>query len=172
MIYPDPADIGGMSGNVIPSVEDVKKIAGIPVFEVFDDLEWMEGPVMVDNNDIASVLEFAKAVGAKAMFVQYDYPDFDDYYIDPDEFDIEDIFGEDAADDVYDAIEDHNDDFEDFLENDYDNEPFACSVYVMYEGTPYGMYVEDDELIESFGESGYEFLVRKYIEAEDEENGN
>lgn len=161
-----------MSGNVIPSVEDVKKIAGIPVFEVFDDLEWMEGPVMVDNNDIASVLEFAKAVGAKAMFVQYDYPDFDDYYIDPDEFDIEDIFGEDAADDVYDAIEDHNDDFEDFLENDYDNEPFACSVYVMYEGTPYGMYVEDDELIESFGESGYEFLVRKYIEAEDEENGN
>lgn len=170
MIYPERADTRSMSGNVIPSAEDVRKVAGMPVFKVCDDLEWMEGPVIVDSNDIASVLEFARTVGAKALFVQYDYPDFDDYFIDPDEYDIEEIFGDDLADAIYDAIEDHNDDFEDFLENDYDNEPFACSVYVMYEGTPYGMYVEDDELIESFGESGFEFLVRKCYEADEEED--
>ena len=39
----------------------------------------------------------------------------------------------------------------------------------MYEGTPYGMFVEDDQLIESFGELNDEFIVRAYMELFDEE---
>ncbi|MFT0898456.1 hypothetical protein [Candidatus Methanoprimaticola sp. MG2] len=157
-----------MSKSPVPSLEDIRKIAELPVFVVEGDIEWMEGPVLVNGNDIESTLDFAKAVDAKVLFIQYDYPDFDDYFIDDEDYDLEELFG-DAEGDVLNAIEERNDDFEDFLEKEYDNEPIGCSVYVMYEGTPYGMFVEDDQLIESFGELNDEFIVRTYMELFDEE---
>lgn len=160
-----------MSESPIPSMEDIRSASDLPVFEVTGDLEWMEGPVLVGNNDFESLAEFARAVGAKVVLVQYDYPDFDDYYVDPDDFPLHSLFGEEREDEIVDMIEDRNDDFEDFLDKEYDNEPFACSVYVMYEGTPYGFYVEDDALIEAFGETGEEFIVRLAIEDEEDYGG-
>ncbi len=156
-----------MSKSPIPTIEEIRAATPLPVFIVNGDLEWMEGPVLVENNDIASTLDFAEKIDAKAVLVQYDYPDFDDYFIDEDDYDIKDLFGEEMEEEILDAIDDHNDDFEDFLEKEYDNEPIGCSVYVMYEGAPYGMFVEDDALIEAFGESADEFIVRKYLD-EDE----
>lgn len=159
-----------MTKSPVPSVEDISRIAGIPVFVVEGDLEWMEGPAIVNANDIESTLDFARTVDAKVLFVQYDYPDLDDYFIDPDDYDICDLFGEEREDEILDLIDDRNDDLEDFLENDYDGEAIGCSVYVMYEGTPYGMFVEDDSLIESFGETCIEFIVRQYLDNEEEDD--
>ncbi len=158
-----------MSKSPIPRIEDIRGMTSIPVFEVAGNLEWMDGPVLVGNNDLESVMDFAKAVEAKAILVQYDYPDFDDYFLDEFDVDVIDLFGEDMEEEILDAIDAHNDEFEDYLEKDYDNEAFGCSVYVMYEGVPYGMFVADDLLIEEFGESGEEFLVRKLIDSYEED---
>ncbi|MDO5853886.1 MAG: hypothetical protein Q4Q62_07615 [Thermoplasmata archaeon] len=158
-----------MSESPIPAMDELKGEFDIPVFEVTGDLEWMEGPVIVGNNDFDSLVAFADAVGAKAVLVQYDYPDFDDYFVDPDDYPLDDIFGEESEDMILDAIDDRNDEFEDFLEKEYDGEAVGCSVYVMYEGTPYGLFIEDDALIEAFGETRDEFILRKVLEDEEEE---
>lgn len=158
-----------MSDSVIPSVEDIRKLADVPVFVVEGDLEWMEGPALLEGNDCGAVMEFADAVDAKVILVQYDYPDFDDYFVDPEDYPIEDFFEDDEIDDLFESIEEKNDEFENFLEEEYDGEPIGCSVYVMYDGTPYGMFVQDDALIEAFGETADEFLVRKYLEYGDDE---
>ena len=162
--YKSDTVVSRIMSSPIPSIEDIRKMAGIPVFKVEENLEWLAGPALIGDNDIESVMEFADVVGAKALFVQYDYPDFDDYFIDPDGEDCITLFDEDDEEDLLDAIEEHNDDFQDFLDENYDGERLACSVYVMYEGQAFGMFVLDDALLESFGEDGGEFLVRKFIE--------
>ncbi len=155
-----------MSRSPIPTMDDIRAKTNLPVFKVEGDLEWMDGPVLVRNNDLDSVTAFAEAVGAKVLLVQYDYPDFDDYFIDPEEYDLIDLFGEEMEDAILEAIEERNDEVEDYLEKEYDNEPIGCSVYVMYDGAPYGMFIEDDALIEEFGETNDEFIVRKYMDEE------
>ena len=82
--YKSDTVVSRIMSSPIPSIEDIRKMAGIPVFKVEENLEWLAGPALIGDNDIESVMEFADVVGAKALFVQYDYPDFDDYFIDPD----------------------------------------------------------------------------------------
>ncbi|MDO5861555.1 MAG: hypothetical protein Q4Q58_01970 [Thermoplasmata archaeon] len=158
-----------MSESPIPSLEDIRSAAAIPVFEVTGDLEWMEGPAIVGANDFDSLTAFAAAVGARVMLVQYDYPDFDDYFIDPDEYPLSELFEEEREDEILDLIDDRNDEFEDFLEKEYEGEPIGCSIYVMYDGTPYGLFVEDAALVEAFGETADEFIIRNYLDEDDEE---
>lgn len=148
----------------IPKIEDIRSMTDIPVFKVDGDLEWMVGPALIGDNDCESVMEFADTVGSKAIFVQYDYPDFDDYFIDPDTEECIALFDEDDMDELIEAIDEHNEEVDDFLDKNYDGEPIGCSIYVMFEGQAYGMFVMDDSVLEAFGEEGTEFLVRKFIE--------
>ena len=162
--YKSYIDVPLVMSSPIPALKDIRSMTDIPVFKVEGDLEWMIGPALIGDNDCESVMEFADTVGAKAIFVQYDYPDFDDYFIDPDNEECICLFDEDDEDELYEAIEEHNDEFQDFLDKNYEGEPIGCSVYVMFEGQAYGMFVMDDALLESFGEEGTEFLVRKFVE--------
>ena len=93
-----------MKQSVIPTMEDIRARADIPVFEVAGALEPMTGPVQVGSNDIYSVLKFADAVGSRALMVQYDYPEFDDFYVDPGAYPLEEMFEEECMDEVYEAI--------------------------------------------------------------------
>ena len=158
-----------MKQSVIPTMEDIRARADIPVFEVAGALEPMTGLVQVGSNDIYSVLKFADAVGSRALMVQYDYPEFDDFYVDPGAYPLEEMFEEECMDEVYEAIDDRNDEIDEYLDKEYDGEPFAASVFVSYDGTAYGMYVEDDALIEAFGETSDEFMVRLMLGEDDEE---
>lgn len=158
-----------MKSSVIPTMEDIASRSAVPVFEVSCALEWMQGPVQVGSNDIDSVLRFAEAVGARVLLVQYDYPEFDDYYVDPDAYRLDEMFAEECEDQVYDAIEERNDEIDEYLDKDYDGEPFAVSVFVSYDGRAYGMYVEDDALIEAFGETADEFMFRLMMDERDED---
>lgn len=157
-----------MRDSPIPSLQDIRARTDMPVFEVVEDLAWMVGPVQVESNDFQSVISFARAVGSRVLLVQYDYPDFDDYYVEPRSFDIDVLFGEEREDEIRDLVEERNDEFEEFIEKEYDGEPFAVSIYVKYEGTPYGIFIEDDALIESFGETADEFVTRLIMEDEED----
>lgn len=159
-----------MSDSPIPQMKDVRALTDLPVFEVAGCLEWMEGPVQVEDNDIESVLEFARAVGSKVLMVQYDYPMFDDYYVDPGEYRLDELFGEEREDEILDLIEERNDELDDLFDTEYDGEPIGASVFVVYEGEAYGMFVQDDALIEEFGETADEFIVRLYMDDEEEED--
>lgn len=144
----------------LPTLEDLESCTDLPVFEVAGNIPELEGPVIVGNNDTESLQAFIEAVDAKVVLVQYDYIDPMEYLIPPEGCDFDGILDDDEAEDVLDQIEARNDEIFDRLESDDALLPIACSVFVMYEGTPYGIYTEDVELIESYGETGNEFLIR------------
>ena len=55
-----------MKQSVIPTMEDIRARADIPVFEVAGALEPMTGPVQVGSNDIYSVLLTISTVRMKS----------------------------------------------------------------------------------------------------------
>ncbi len=156
----------------LPTLEEIKASTDLPVFEVSGDLNWMEGPVIVGDNDMDGLLEFAAAVKSEVVLVQYDYPDFDEYFIDPYDFPMDQVVDEEDMDLFLDAADKRNDEVEEFIQEEYNDEAVACSVYVNYQGTAYGVYISDDALIDSFGETAAEFVVRfatEYLDDEEED---
>lgn len=158
----------------LPKLADLETQIDLPVFEVKGNIPPLEGPVVVGGNDMDSLQSFADAVDAKAVMVQYDFFDPDDYLVAPEKYAFEQILDEDELDELLDLIDEHNENVYALLDEDDAYEPIACSVFVMYEGMPYGVYDEDVELIESFGENAEEFLSRAlyniYFDVSDEED--
>ncbi len=148
------------ASNPLPLIEDIRSKTTIPVFEVTDDLPELEGPSVIGSNDMDSLLSFAMAVDAKVIFVQYDYLDMTDYIVDPADYSFDEVFDEDETLDVMHEIYEHNQDVCELFDSDDANRPVACSIYVMYEGSPYGIFCEDIELIESFGETADEYMTQ------------
>ena len=148
------------ASNPLPLIEDIRSKTTIPVFEVTDDLPELEGPSVIGSNDMESLLSFATAVDAKVLFVQYDYLDMMDYIVDPADYSFDEIFDEDETLDVMHEMYEHNQDVCELFDSDDANKPVACSIYVMYEGSPYGIFCEDIELIESFGETADEYMTQ------------
>lgn len=158
----------------LPTLEDLESQIDLPVFEVSGNIPELEGPVVVGNNDMESLQAFTEAVDAKVVMVQYDYFDPDDYIVAPEKYAFEEILDEDEVDELLDKIEEHNESVYELLDKDESFQPIACSIFVMYEGTPYGIFTEDIDLIESFGETGEEFLSRTiyniYFDVSDEDD--
>ncbi len=152
-----------MATEGVISIEEIEKQSDLPVFEVSDALDWMEGPSVVGDNTLESLAGFSNAVGAKVLLVQYDYPDLTEYFVDPDDFDLDELF-EDGVDDVEAAIDERNAELDGILA-EYDGRPWAVSVFVMYEGQPFGVFLTDNDLIDRLGETSMEFIARLYWQA-------
>ena len=150
-----------MSECPIPTVDEIRKEIDIPVFEVFGDLDPLDGPVIVENNDMDALKAFAKAVGAKVILVQYDYAYMSDYLIDETPYELDSLLDPDEVAEISDNIYARNCDVRDYFQDEYEGEPIGCSIYVNYEGTAYGIYIEDAEMLDAIGETPDEFVSRE-----------
>lgn len=150
-----------MSECPIPAIDEIRKEMDVPVFEVFGDLDPLDGPVIVENNDMDALKAFAKAVGAKVVLVQYDYADTSDYLIDETLYKLDTFFDSDEVSEISDNIHARNCEVMDYFQDEYEGEPVGCSIYVNYEGTAYGIYIEDEEMLDAIGETPEEFVWRE-----------
>ncbi|MBQ8178881.1 MAG: hypothetical protein IJ026_00330 [Candidatus Methanomethylophilaceae archaeon] len=146
----------------IKSLEDVRNFfdgAGVRAFEVSDAFGEGEGPVIVGDNTLEDVRDLAEAVGAKVVFVEYDYIEPEDLVVNPEDFDLEEIFGDDAEEAERTILE-HNDTI---IAQDWD-EPYAMTVFIMHEGHPFGMQVISEEFDEFLVSCPAEYVSEIYEE--------
>lgn len=157
-----------MSDGILPSIEEIQSKTEIPVFVVEGRMVNMEGPAIIGNNQLEDVLDFADAIDAKVVLVEFDYPDLCEYIVDPDIFDLEEMFEEDDLNDILDEIEERNDSLMKFFDEEYDDEPIGCSIFVEYNGAQFGVYIEDYDVLARFGETCREFYARIFFDDDED----
>lgn len=131
-----------MSDEEIVTIDRIDSIlGGIPVFEVCNAFGDESMPVILGENTLDDVRAFATSIEAKAAFVQYDYIDPEDLVLDPEDLDMEILFGENAEA-AESMIREHNA----YIESVDWSKPYAMAVFVLYEGQAFGMQVFDEEV--------------------------
>lgn len=131
-----------MSDEEIVTIDRIDStLGGIPVFEVCNAFGDESMPVILGDNTLDDVRAFATSIEAKAAFVQYDYIDPEDLVLDPEDLDMEILFGENAEA-AESMINEHNA----YIESVDWSKPYAMAVFVLYEGQAFGMQVFDEEV--------------------------
>ncbi len=95
------------------------------------------------------------------ILVQYDFADMYDYYITDTPSELDKYLDPEEVEEVNDIIDKRNCEVEEYFQDEYEGEPIGCSIYVNYEGTAYGIYIEDEKLLDEIGEYAEDFVFRE-----------
>lgn len=144
-----------MKKRTLPKLEDAETVPKVPVFLVANH-QFVGDFKILGNNDLEPLREFIIATGTKVAFIQFEFPDYDDYLITLTESTMP-LLDSDELDEFEDLVDERNAEVLKLLDEHKDH-PIICMVYVMYEGQVFGMAIPNNDLLNELGPTKDEFI--------------
>ncbi|MBP3386062.1 MAG: hypothetical protein J6K69_04330 [Candidatus Methanomethylophilaceae archaeon] len=150
----------------LPKYQEIEENVKIPLMEVDLAFGPEDGPIIVGRNDFDSFNKLIDTIGAKMAFVQYDWILPPGMCVDMEEYDIDELFGEDDAEAIKAIVQERND-----LLNALGDDllQYRACVFVMHEGQAFGIERYIDGFEEDFLMEPEEFLTELLFMTEAEE---